>query len=85
VIGGAGVLKNTGYYGDFMKPKLGYSAGVGIVHTFSRSFNLRLSTLWETKGSKYSVHGQGTSAVGPIDQTMDDKHRPVLYLVTTGT
>jgi hypothetical protein len=66
--GAGGILKNTGYYEDYMKPKPGYSAGVGMGHVFSRSFQVSLRALWEAKGSKWQEHVMGKSSWGDIDK-----------------
>jgi hypothetical protein len=52
IIGGASLLRNTGYYGDFMSPKFGYSAGVGFNYSFTPTFSISTRGLWELKGSK---------------------------------
>ncbi len=43
--GGGGV-----YYSTVLNNRIGYSIGVGLVHTFSRYFELHARILWETKG-----------------------------------
>ena len=46
-IGGAG---GGVYYSTVLNNRIGYSIGVGLVHTFSRYFELQARFLWETKG-----------------------------------
>src|SRR5690349_19544218 len=52
IIGGASLLRNTGYYGEFMTPKFGYSAGIGFNYSFTPTFSISTRGLWELKGSK---------------------------------
>lgn len=50
VTGGAGLLNSSSYYASY-GTGIGYSFGVGVSHTFSKSFDLKARILYELKGS----------------------------------
>ncbi len=56
LVGGLGTLKNSGYYEAGNQTKYGKSYGVGVYHTFAKSFDLNFRVLREFKGNKVSYN-----------------------------
>ncbi len=56
ILAGAGLSKNTGYYGEGIKSKPVYSIGVGVTKPFSDAFEVQSRLLLDVKhsGVKYS-------------------------------